>query len=89
MATTTQRHTPINWRDYIHADERILAGRPIIRGTRLAADFVLDLLAAGWSPEEVLTNYPDLTPEALRAVFALAAECMKEESWYSLPLAAE
>jgi uncharacterized protein (DUF433 family) len=74
----------MDWRPYIHADPDILAGKPAIRGTRLAVDFVLGLFAAGWTQEQVLENYPTLTPEALRAVFAFAAECLREEALYVL-----
>ncbi|MEZ8219955.1 Protein of unknown function (DUF433) [Candidatus Fervidibacteria bacterium JGI MDM2 JNZ-1-D12] len=44
--------------------------------------FTLQLLAAGWSVEQILENYPTLTPEALRAVFAFAAECVEEVQLY-------
>lgn len=56
------------WHDYIHSDPDILLGKPVVKGTRLAVDFLLSLFAAGWTPEQILENYPTLTPEALRAV---------------------
>jgi uncharacterized protein (DUF433 family) len=74
----------MSWRDHIHSDPAILGGKPVVRGTRLAVDFLLGLLAAGWSQEDVLENYPQLTLEALRAVFSLAAETLQDESLYSL-----
>jgi uncharacterized protein (DUF433 family) len=69
----------VDWRDYIHADPDILAGKPVIKGTRIAVEFVLELFAAGWSIEDVLDSYPTLTPEALQAVFAYSAEITREE----------
>lgn len=78
----------MNWRDYIHADPAILAGKPVVRGTRLGVEFLLDLFASGWSQEQVLASYPHLKPEAIRAVFGFAAESMREESFYSMSLAA-
>lgn len=75
-----------NWRDYIHADPEILAGKPVVKGTRLAVEFLLGLLGAGWTQEQILNNYPSLTPEALQAVFAFAAESLQDESLYSLHL---
>ena len=66
----------MDWRQYIESDPEILAGKPAIRGTRLAADFILGLFAAGWTGQQVLENYPTLTPEALRAVFAFAGEAL-------------
>ena len=74
----------MDWRKYIGSDPEILAGKPAIRGTRLAADFILGLFAAGWTEQQVLENYPTLTPEALRAVFAFAAECLQGEALYTL-----
>ena len=75
-----------NWRDFIHADPEILAGKPVVKGTRLAVEFLLGLLGAGWTQEQILANYPSLTPEALQAVFAFAAESLQDESLYSLHL---
>jgi uncharacterized protein (DUF433 family) len=76
----------MDWRDYIHSDPDVLVGKPVVKGTRLAVAFLLDLLGSGWSPEQILANYPTLTPQALQAVFAFAAESLKEESLYALRL---
>lgn len=76
----------MDWRAHIGSDRDILSGKPVVRGTRLAVDFVLDLFAAGWTHEQVLDSYPQLTPEALRAVFAFAAEAMHDESVYAMRL---
>lgn len=70
----------MDWRQYIHSDPKILLGKPTIKGTRLSVEFLLGLFATGWTEQQVLENYPNLTIEALRAVFAFAAECMQEES---------
>lgn len=74
----------MDWRDYITADPDVLAGKPIVRGTRLAVDFLLDLFAAGWTPQQVLENYPTLTPEGLRAVFAYARESVSDGAFFPL-----
>ena len=74
----------MDWRTHIHSDPDILLGKPIVKGTRLAVDFILRLFAAGWTEQQVLDNYPTLKPEMLRAVFAFAAECMQEEGLYVL-----
>lgn len=75
----------INWRDYVVSDPAILAGKPIVKGTRLSVGFVLDLLAAGWAPQALRENYPNLTEERVRAVLAYAAETFREERFYLLP----
>lgn len=69
----------MDWRLYIHSNPKILLGKSVIKGTRLSVEFILGLFAAGWTEYQVLENYPTLTTEALRAVFAFAAECMCEE----------
>jgi uncharacterized protein (DUF433 family) len=74
----------MDWRDYIHSDPEILLGKPVVKGTRLAVEFLLSLFATGWTQEQVLENYPSLTVEAIRAVFAFAAESTQHESLYSL-----
>ena len=69
----------MKWQDYITSDPKILAGKPVIKGTRLSVGFILNLLAEGWSIEQILENYPNLILESLKAVFAFVAECMREE----------
>lgn len=77
----------MDWRLHIHADPRILGGKPVVKGTRLGVEFILGLFAAGWTEQQVLENYPTLTPEALRAVFDFAVECVREQALYSVPSA--
>ncbi len=67
------------WSAHITSDPAILGGKPVVRGTRLAVDFVLSLFASGWTQEQVLENYPSLTAEASKAVFAYAADVLHEE----------
>lgn len=78
----------MTWRDHIHSDHEILGGKPVVRGTRLAVDFLLGLLAEGWSQEQLLENYPQLTPEDIRAVFAFASETLHDDTLYSVDLGA-
>jgi uncharacterized protein (DUF433 family) len=79
----------MDWRQYIHSDSDILLGKPVVKGTRLAVEFILRLFAVGWTEKQILENYPTLTLEALRAVFAFAAECMREEALYTIPAEAK
>lgn len=71
----------MNWKDHIVVDAEILSGKPVIKGTRLAVELILDRLADGWSEEDLVRSYPNLTPEALQAVFAFASEVMREEEY--------
>jgi len=72
----------INWQDRISMDPKILAGKPVIKGTRLAVEFVIDLLANGWDESEILKNYPRLTHEDIHASLFYASTLMKSERVY-------
>ncbi len=74
----------MDWREHIHSDPEILSGKPIVKGTRLSIDFLLELFANGWSEEQVLESYPNLTRDSLRAVFAFAAESTRDERAFEL-----
>ena len=74
----------IEWGNYIHSDPEILLGKPVVKGSRLAVEFILGLYAEGWTEEQILENYPSLTKEGLLAVFAYTRECMREEFLYPL-----
>jgi uncharacterized protein (DUF433 family) len=72
------------WEDRITADPAVLAGKPVIKGTRLAVEFVVGLLAQGWSEAEVLRNYPGLAREDILACLAYAQERLQSEHVYPL-----
>lgn len=69
----------------IVVDPKILAGKPVIRGTGLAVEFILDLLAAGQSESDILNNYPDLTREDILACLAYASYLAHEYKAFSIP----
>ena len=75
----------MDWHQHIHSDPEVLVGKPVVRGTRLSVDFILSLFAQGWTEQQILENYPTLGPESIRAVFAFAAECTREETFYTMP----
>lgn len=79
----------MNWKAHIHSDPKILLGKPVIKGTRLSVEFVLGLFSEGWTEQEVLESYPTLNVESIQAVFAFAAECLKEDVFYTFLLSAE
>jgi uncharacterized protein (DUF433 family) len=72
----------MNWRDRITVDPQILTGKPIIKGTRIAVEFVIDLLGRGWTIERILQEYDHLTPEDIQACHAYAGEVLKSERVY-------
>jgi uncharacterized protein (DUF433 family) len=76
----TSTHTPIDWRGHITSDRAILVGKPVLRGTRISVEFLLDLLAAGWTERQVLDGYPMVTRDGFRAALAYAADCVRARS---------
>jgi uncharacterized protein (DUF433 family) len=61
------------WQTRITVDPNILVGKPVVKGTRLAVEFIIALLAQGWSETEILRNYLGLTQEDIRACLAYAS----------------
>ena len=78
----------MNWRDHIHSDPDILGGKPVVKGTRISVEIILDWLAVGWSEAEIFENYPRLSPDALKAIFAFAREVVGEQLYAVVPKAA-
>ena len=75
----------VPWAKHIVVDPEILAGKPVIRGTRLAVEFILELLAAGQSESEILANYPGLTKEDILACLSYASYLAHEYKAYPIP----
>ena len=69
----------------IVTDPEILVGQPVIKGTRIAVEFVVDLLGRGWTNEQILHEYDHLTPQDIQACLAYAGEVLKSERVYLLP----
>jgi uncharacterized protein (DUF433 family) len=57
----------MNWEERIEINPRVLVGKPVIRGTRLAVEFIVELLANGWSERQIIDNYPGLTHDDISA----------------------
>ena len=68
----------MNWREHITVDPQVCHGKACIRGTRVLVSVVLDNLAAGLPPDEIIQSYPSITPVDVRAVLAYAADLAKE-----------
>lgn len=74
----------MNWRERIHIDPDILVGKPIVKGTRLAVEFILGLLGQGWSEQEILENYPGLEKADIQACQAYVSELLQSEKLYAV-----
>jgi len=68
----------------IIVDSKVLSGKAVVRGTRISVELIVGLLAAGWSHAQILSSYPHLTEEDIRACLSYASELLREEKVYSL-----
>jgi uncharacterized protein (DUF433 family) len=69
----------MNWRQHITSEPEILFGKPVITGTRIPVDLLLEKLAAGYNNKELLDAYPRLTSDDIQACLLFAAEGAKHE----------
>ena len=76
----------MRWQERIVIDPNILVGKPVIKGTRLAVELIIDLLAQGWSEAELLENYPGISEEDVQACLAYASAALRDEKVYPLSL---
>ncbi len=75
----------LDWKERISIDPKVLAGKPIIKGTRIAVELILELLANGWTKEKIFKNYPQLKEEDITAALLYATEVLKAEKVYPFP----
>ncbi len=68
----------MNWQERIVSNEGILAGKPIIKNTRLSVEFILERLASGWSEDKIMKGYPRLKPNDFRAIYSYLNDCVKD-----------
>lgn len=76
----------MEWQVRIRVDPKVLVGKPVINGTRIAVEFLVELLAEGWTHEQILKNYPQLAPDDIQAALHYATETLKQEHVYPLPV---
>ena len=75
----------MKWQDRITLDPNILVGKPIIKGTRIAVEFVLELMSNDWAEPDILRNFPHLKHEDLKACLAYATDALKSEKVFLAP----
>ncbi len=68
----------MDWEQRIESNKNVLLGKPVIKGTRISVEFILDRLAHGWSEEQLLESYPHLEKQDLQAIFGYLNECVKD-----------
>ena len=69
----------MDWKGRISIDPNVLVSKPVIKGTRMAVAFIIELLAEGWTHDEILKNYPQLTAEDIQASLYYASDIMKQD----------
>ena len=69
---------------YIEVNPRVMMGKPVIKGTRLTVEMLLESLAAGETVDNLLNSYPRLTKEAVSAALSFAADSLKGEKTYPI-----
>jgi uncharacterized protein (DUF433 family) len=74
----------MGWEERIELNPEVLAAKPIVKGTRLSVEFIVGLLADGWTEDTVLAEYPGLTREDIRACLRYASDRLQSEKVYPL-----
>ena len=74
----------MGWQERIVVDPKILVGKPVIKGTRLAVQFIIELLAQGWTETEILRNYPGITHDDIQACLNYASASLDAEKVYPI-----
>ncbi len=74
----------MEWRARIVANHDVLVGKPVIKGTRISVELVMDLLTAGYTPTQVIEQYDHLTLEDVHACLAYATEVIRSERVFAL-----
>lgn len=72
------------WRNRITVDPEVLVGKPIIRGTRISVELLLDRLGDGWSIEQILDAYPRLNRDDVLAAINFVSEVFREEQFIAV-----
>lgn len=82
--TSEKSSSQPSWTERIEIDPKILTGKPIVKGSRIAVELVIDLLAQGWNTAEIVSNYPGLTHEDILACLAYARDTLSDERVYPI-----
>lgn len=69
-----------DWRKRIHSNPGILGGKPVVRGTRIPVELVLEYLSDGGSFAEIIDGFPSLTEHDVRAAIAFAHDLLIKEA---------
>ena len=74
----------MDWKDRIEVNPAVLVGKPIIKGTRISVELILDRVADGWTTEDVLAAYPNIKRDDVLAALSFAAEIFRDERFVAI-----
>jgi uncharacterized protein (DUF433 family) len=75
----------MSWQRRIVVDPGVLVGKPVIKGTRISVELVIDLLARGYTKEQIMHQYDHLTVDDIQACLAYASDVLRSEKIYAVP----
>ena len=78
--------TLINWEEHVVVDAAVCGGQPCVKGTRISIAVLLDGLAEGLSPAELIDHYPQISLADIGAALGYAAELARESVWKIAPV---
>jgi uncharacterized protein (DUF433 family) len=74
----------VDWKEHIHSDPGVLLGKPIIKGTRISVELILELYSSGWTTDDILESYPTLELENILATFSYLKDCIQQELFFPI-----
>lgn len=72
------------YRGVIVSDPAVMLGKPVIAGTRITVELILELLSSGATPDDILKEYPHLARAGINAALAFAADALRSDRAYAL-----
>jgi uncharacterized protein (DUF433 family) len=72
----------MSWQERIAVDPKVLVGKPVVKGTRISVELIVELLANGWTHDQLVDSYPSITVDDIRACLAYASDVLHSERVY-------
>lgn len=69
----------MNWQQYISLNPEVMTGKPVIKGTRITVELLLERLGNGWTMEQLMESFPHVSPDSIRACLLYAADSVRNE----------
>lgn len=69
----------MRWQDHVERNPTVMLGKPVIKGTRITVELILERLGEGATPDDILKSYPHLKPEHIQAACAYGAASLRAD----------